>query len=1328
MARSRKILIGLGAAAGALVVALGLLFYTAAGLSLVARLAGSLSGGTVRITALGGVFPNHLTAARIEVADQKGVWLRVTDARLDWSALSALFNHIAVDDVRAASIEVLRRPLPSRSEGEGPVIDIAHLAAPHIALAAALAGHAVTLSAEGSLHYVSLRDLSADLAIARHGNSDRYRINGGIAGDVAHGGVTITEGADGFLGTLLGMPGLGPVNIAARARDDRGNNVLSFTAALGALEASGQGTIRLAAQSADIDFRAHAPAMSPRPGIAWQSLAAEGHFHGGFTAPRIDAHLELAGAHADGIRAARLILDANGSGGAADLTGTAQGVMIPGEQPDLFAHAPLKLALHADLAASDRPVTFALEHPLAALKGSATTRGAVAASADITVPSLAPFTAPHRMDLGGRGTLHVTAALAQGRMTIGMDGTLDAMGTAVAAQLLGHAELSLHAQLQGSDILQSRMTFKGRAVSSALAGTLKKGVLAYRVSLSLSDLSRLTGALRGKMSLDGTVNGPLQTAAVKATGQGVLAAPGFAQRRIALTLTGEGLPVPAKARLTAEGTLNDGPLHLLATLAGKAQRELNLTARWKSLDAEAHVTLPAKAPMHGTARLALAQLQDIAPFTGSSLSGGAAANLRLSAHGKASDGAFDVSLTDIAAGDARLAGLTAHGTIADMLGKPVVALEAEARGMAAAGFTGAGSLKAKGAPAALDLSASLDLKDRGGDPALLDASATWDAGNSRLTLTALKGDWRGGTLTLDGPAVLDYGKGLAIEHLSAHLGGGTLTASGRIMPALALQARLRNVKLESIPRLMPAIGPRGTLSADVDLSGTLAAPGGHVLLSGQGLTAAAIGSAVTPATVKAELVLAGDRATVDATIRAGASADLALKGQAPLSADATMALAARGKVDLALLDPLLAPDGRRARGILALDTRIAGTPAAPRITGGAELSGGELQDYARGIHVQAIAASIKAEGARLVVTRFSGKAGPGSISGSGAIDLAAPGIAVDMKMIASNARPMVSDLLTVSMNGDLALKGALKNLMTLSGRLDITRAEINLPENFPPEVAVLNVRRRGRPPPPPPSTSRIGLDVAVSAGGPIFVRGRGMDAVMGGLIRLSGTTAEPLIGGRFTLVRGDYSLGGQTLAFDSGSVTFDGNGLRNRLDPRLAFEAHTESAGVTATLNVTGYASQPKIALSSSPPLPQDEIVAHLLFRQSVKQLSPLQLASIAQALAAMGGVGGGFNPLTSVRRTLGLDRLAVGSAQAAGSGQSQTTVEAGRYVADGVYVGVKQNLSGGTQTQVQVDITRRLKAQATIATGTAAAAAPPPGTLAQDTGSSIGLSYQFEY
>jgi translocation and assembly module TamB len=245
--------------------------------------------------------------------------------------------------------------------------------------------------------------------------------------------------------------------------------------------------------------------------------------------------------------------------------------------------------------------------------------------------------------------------------------------------------------------------------------------------------------------------------------------------------------------------------------------------------------------------------------------------------------------------------------------------------------------------------------------------------------------------------------------------------------------------------------------------------------------------------------------------------------------------------------------------------------------------------------------------------------------------------------------------------------------------------------------------------------------------GRIFVRGQGVDADMGGAVHVGGTSTNPLITGELRMNRGNYSLAGQTLDFTTGRVRFDGVGVRRRLDPTLDFQAQTISGGVTATLGLGGYASAPKITLSSTPQLPQDEVIAHLLFQQSVKQLTPLQLASIAQALAAIGGVGGGFNPLGVVRRNLGLDRLSVSSANAGVPGsQSQTMVEAGRYVARNVYVGVKQNLSGGTQTQVQVDITRRLKAQATLATGSSAATVQGNGLQSND--SSIGLSYQFEY
>jgi translocation and assembly module TamB len=287
------------------------------------------------------------------------------------------------------------------------------------------------------------------------------------------------------------------------------------------------------------------------------------------------------------------------------------------------------------------------------------------------------------------------------------------------------------------------------------------------------------------------------------------------------------------------------------------------------------------------------------------------------------------------------------------------------------------------------------------------------------------------------------------------------------------------------------------------------------------------------------------------------------------------------------------------------------------------------------------------------------------------------------------------------------------------------KGEINLPDKFPPQVATLDVRRRGEVVPRRSgNASKLVLDVTVTAPNQFFVRGHGIDAEMGGRIHLTGSPDALVAGGGFTLRRGTLSAAGQTLTFTTGKISFDGAGVRNRLDPTLNFVVQTTSGGVTATLTVSGYASEPKIALSSSPQLPQDEVLAHLLFQQSVKQLTPLQLAEIAQALASLSGIGSGFNALGSLRKGLGLDRLSVGGGSSNNS--SDTTVEAGKYVSRNVYVGAKQSLSGGTQLQVQYDITHKLKAQATLSTMTNATVTK--GSAAQDNGSSVGLSYQFEY
>jgi translocation and assembly module TamB len=205
--------------------------------------------------------------------------------------------------------------------------------------------------------------------------------------------------------------------------------------------------------------------------------------------------------------------------------------------------------------------------------------------------------------------------------------------------------------------------------------------------------------------------------------------------------------------------------------------------------------------------------------------------------------------------------------------------------------------------------------------------------------------------------------------------------------------------------------------------------------------------------------------------------------------------------------------------------------------------------------------------------------------------------------------------------------------------------------------------------------------------------------------------------------RGTFSVAGQTLTFTRGRVGFDGYGLSGKLDPTINFEADSTGNGVTATLAITGYADRPKIQLTSAPPLPADEILAQLLFHQSAKQLTPIQLVQIAQGLASITGVGSGVDPLARVRQGLGLDRLSVGAASGNSSG---ATIEAGKYIANGVYVGTKQGTSGGTQAQVQIDLTKHLKLQTQLGTG---GGVPATGITPQnDPGSSIGLSYQIEY
>ncbi|HVW73647.1 MAG TPA: translocation/assembly module TamB domain-containing protein [Rhizomicrobium sp.] len=1314
--------------AGAIVLSLLLLLYTPPGLVLVGGLVSPLTGGEVQVTGLGGFFPNHLHVARLQIADRKGTWLSVEMASLDWSALAMLRSHVSIDNVSASKITVARRPIPSgATEGPTPRIDIAHLAAPRIVIDAPVIGHAVTLSVSGSLHYASIHQLAADLLVTRLDNQDRYRVAGGITNDIARGTAEIHEGADGVLGRLANLPGLGPVNLSAQAQGDARVNTMAFQLSAGQLRAGGHGTISLAARQMDVDAILSAPAMIPSPGIRWQALSGDMHVHGAFDAPRLDAKVQLMDGGFRGAAAKTLILRLTGDSGHADLEGAAEKVTLPGSHPDLIAGAPLRLSAEADLKDKTRLVHFELSHPLMQLRGSAQTAGTISVTADLSLPSLAPFAVLAGTAMGGDANFHLQVKKDRTQIQTRLDGQVNAKGQTIPARLLGKARLAATAVFDGADLTASHIQLQGAGLNADVRGDLRGKRLNYRFVLDLRDLSRLAAAVGGTLSLHGTANGPVDNAAFSASGDAVLATQGFARQRVAIEARADGLPKLGNALLTLDGRLDDAPLTMHAVWNGGRARQAKLDARWRSFNAQAGIHLDAGNAMTGKAHLALRQLTDFAVFTGVKLSGTADAAITFSQQGGKTNAALTASVANLHGDAATLESASLKGAVRDLLGKPGMDIDLGLHKIAAQGWAGDAQGHLYGPLTGLAITLDWGLAAPDKSPLKLHAAASLDLPRKQLTLSAVTGDWHSLTLALDAPATLQFANGLAVDHLSAHLGKGRITVAGRISPQLSLTASTSGLTLTDFQAFAPQLGAQGAVSAQAELRGSPAAPVGHISLHATGLSTI-FSRGLPPGAITLDAELSSDHAMVQASADAGANAHLALSGTAPLKAGGAIALHAGGKADLALLDAFLAAEGRRVRGTVTLDGDVGGTMAQPRITGHAELADGEFQDYAQGLRVHDITAGLTSDGTRLTLTQLKGQAGQGSLTAAGHVDLQAPDMPIDMQMSVTNAQPVANDLMRASLSGDLTLKGHVKTSMSLAGKIQLTGGEINLPENFPAQVAVLNVRRRGQPPPPPPPRqSRIALDISVRTTGPIFVRGHGVDAEMGGAIQVGGTVGAPVISGGLRMERGSYTIVGQTLDFTTGRIRFDGTGLRSKLDPALDFVAETVSGGVTATLTVTGYASSPKIALSSSPQLPQDEVVAHLLFQQSVKQLTPLQLASIAQAAAAMGGVGGGFNPLGAVRRTLGLDRLSVGSVQGgAGGTQNQTTVEAGRYVTRNVYVGVKQNLSGGTQTQVQVDITRRLKAQATLATG--ASTVTTQGNSLQDNGSSVGLSYQFEY
>jgi translocation and assembly module TamB len=293
----------------------------------------------------------------------------------------------------------------------------------------------------------------------------------------------------------------------------------------------------------------------------------------------------------------------------------------------------------------------------------------------------------------------------------------------------------------------------------------------------------------------------------------------------------------------------------------------------------------------------------------------------------------------------------------------------------------------------------------------------------------------------------------------------------------------------------------------------------------------------------------------------------------------------------------------------------------------------------------------------------------------------------------NNARLARSDALGATATGKISIT---KNpeVSRIEGRLTIPEAHYQIIRQGAAEVPELTgVRRRsatGEDQGPAPVIRRafgdFDLNLRINADNRLVVTGMGLESEWRTQITVRGTTLAPDIRGTMEIVRGTYSFASRRFDITRGTIRFQGSALTN---PSVDIQASTTAEGVTAILTVSGTAQQPQIAFSSTPALPQEEVLSRLFFGTNVTNLSATEAIQLAAALQSLSGTGGGLNPLGQLKSATGIDRLRIlGADDVGGRG---TALAAGKYLTDDIYVEIITDARGFTATQLEISLSRTL-------------------------------------
>ncbi len=1210
-------------------------------------------GQTIAVATTDGQWPGHIILGGVTVADREGVWLSIDQLTLDWRPTRLVRNEVVIDSVAAGRAVMTRLPVGSGDAGppapfdiDGLVRDLAgvhveRLTVDTLMLEPAVLGEAVSAKATASLRDEGGgKTLALDLARTDQpgravltARADarvlRFALDAETQGVAARADISVAKPQDSLSGTLR-LERAGP--------GARGFVVMTFS-----------GTRRDPVVAADVDVSDLLVASRPIARIA-----------GAVRAQRAEAgiyRLTGEGTLSDARRALPEMAAVTASEARWSVNASQASLAAVTLESFRVTAGDASLEVAGTMRDNEmRPATVILR-----MKGVGRLAGmAERASTVTTVLTAAQFTAAGQ----GEGTLRVNAA----NLPTGLPDLAGSARWAVDGDALRITDVTG---------LNENIKVSGSSTWPRRDATLDHGATHLSLAMAL-------GFAEGALDITADLKGPLHNLTVQVAARSARLGPGeSAVTDMTATLSASRTVARTEGTLEARGIWRNAPITFDATAKMADDTHVALVLKGASIagvidgEARVHTGNGLMAGMIAT------RLDDITPFAdafGIDARGALEATASLSSTGDVQNAETQVTLNGLVSNPLSTQTLTLTGRIEDvwrtrridanvsaaagqLVGRPFTKMTGHVRGTPAAYDV---ALDAAGATPLLGLRAQVSM---GTDTTIVFNTLSLHDGVFSAALTAPA------TLTLAPDRIV-------LDAIAATFAGGRLTGNASF--ARATQTVTAGLFLEGVAvnAIAPQsfVLPNGTVSGQFDLSGPLANAAATARMTA---TFAADAITASPAfTLSIDARIADGHLDATATAEGLSATPARLSARVPLhldvsgprlniDMDAPLTAAMTWNGNIAPLWRILPVDNHLMSGNAAIDLKVAGTFAAPQVTGGVKITGGSYENIPAGLVLRDVTLTVDTErGDSLAVAMSARDNGRGRITASGRLDRDAQGswtadLAGDLDRLAVLAR----DEVTAAASGNISYKGPLL-AGVLKGNLAMWNAAIHLESTGVPEVPLLRsfaalkadtFETTATSAPPAPMT----LDLSLSMADPLTVEGRGLDSAWRGDLYVTGGFSQPNLVGGLALERGTFGFVGQTFELESGTVTFTAGG---RIDPLLNVVAVREVTGITVTVNVSGSASAPTITLSSRPALPQDEVLARLLFNRNMSELGPLESIQLASAAADMSGLArGGISGV--VRRALHLDTFSFG-------GQSGNAVVVGRQIGRNIFASVEQNVN----------------------------------------------------